>query len=394
MKKSPGENIDDIFREKLRDGENHVEYRESDWEALEERLNRRGKIIPWTWIGRTAAAALILAAALWLFFSPSAPNVQPVSRVNQSHEAPSVSPKAAVPPPGDTGKSMAMNHQPASSGGAVVHKRNENKAAAPSQQKKKQVSQPPIIRQPVDRFQMPIAAPSPVALAGPAGNSRNLSGLLTGGKEAGSPSVKIAPRSSNWDNFALSLIVSSDLNGAGSFQSSSIGGDVGLMITANLVGRWNISAGAIYAKKPYRIDFDRYNPTGGYRFPGRPDQVHADCRVLDLPLNINYDILQKEDSRISLGAGISSYLMLREEYYMKYATNTGWQSNELEIRNQNRHWFSVVNLQVSYERRIGSNLSVGVQPYLKLPVSAIGYGRVKLESAGIAVRFNWGIPAF
>ncbi|HKI47293.1 MAG TPA: hypothetical protein VKA08_18325, partial [Balneolales bacterium] len=111
----------------------------------------------------------------------------------------------------------------------------------------------------------------------------------------------------------------------------------------------------------------------------------------DIPVDVNYTLWGKKGNRIGIGAGLSSYLMLRENYYFHYATSSGQNPKEISIVNQNRHWFSVLNLQLSYERQLSSDLSVGFEPYVKLPLSNIGYEKVKLQSAGLAVVINWRV---
>jgi hypothetical protein len=53
--------------------------------------------------------------------------------------------------------------------------------------------------------------------------------------------------------------------------------------------------------------------------------------------------------------------------------------------------FSIMNLQATYERKINSNVGLSLQPYLKIPLSDIGYSKVKVQTFGVAVGLNWNI---
>jgi hypothetical protein len=81
--------------------------------------------------------------------------------------------------------------------------------------------------------------------------------------------------------------------------------------------------------------------------------------------------------------------MLKEKY--KYR-NTGpdgvEQTTALEINNQNQHIFGVANLSISVDRKVSDKVSIGVQPFLKLPLTGIGYYDYNLRSRGIAVSLS------
>ncbi len=51
--------------------------------------------------------------------------------------------------------------------------------------------------------------------------------------------------------------------------------------------------------------------------------------------------------------------------------------------NQNKHFFSVLDLSVGYQYLMNKQFSLAAQPYVDLPLTGIGAGKVKLNSAGI-----------
>jgi hypothetical protein len=76
--------------------------------------------------------------------------------------------------------------------------------------------------------------------------------------------------------------------------------------------------------------------------------------------------------------------MLREDY--RYLNSD---REDLHLVNENQHWFSVLNLQATYARRLNSRLSIHVQPFVKIPVSDIGQYKVRLQSYGMALGVSW-----
>lgn len=187
--------------------------------------------------------------------------------------------------------------------------------------------------------------------------------------------------------FAISVVASSDLNSVQTFSRNKVGTSAGLILTMGLSKKWSISAGAVYADKPYTASFAQY--TTPYKFAQTPSTVDASCVVLDVPVNIGYQFYQKGKTKLSIGTGLSSYFMLRENYTFNYGGAYPQPASTYNIRNKNQHVFGVLNLNATYQRRVSSKLDIGLQPYVKLPLTNIGYGQVDLKSAGVAASLMW-----
>jgi len=175
--------------------------------------------------------------------------------------------------------------------------------------------------------------------------------------------------------WALSLLVAPAYNGVDHLNNGQIGSDIGLMVTLGLTKKWSLSTGAVYAKKLYDAD---------YSYASYTQKVDADCRVLDIPVNVGYTLLNSGKTRISFGTGISSYIMLREDYRFNNSNR-----EDIHLVNENQHWLSVLNLHANYEFKLSPRISINAQPYMKIPVSDIGYYKVRLESLGLAIGAGW-----
>src|SRR5690606_17509722 len=107
------------------------------------------------------------------------------------------------------------------------------------------------------------------------------------------------------------------------------------------------------------------------------------CRVIDIPLTVNYTWRQRPQSSWFLSAGLSSYVMLSETYLFRYA---GYgDTYQYRIENENRHPLGIGNLSVGYRRQLSPTLSVTVQPFVKVPLTGIGNGNLKLYSTGVTL---------
>jgi hypothetical protein len=188
---------------------------------------------------------------------------------------------------------------------------------------------------------------------------------------------------------ALSFVASPDVNSVKGFSQNKVGTNAGLLLTMGVSRKWSITTGAIYADKPYLTDFANYATP--YKFNINPQSVSASCIVLDIPINVGYQVYNKGANKFSLGTGLSSYFMLRENYTFNYAGEYPGGPATYNIRNRNQHIMGILNLNVTYQREISSKFGVAVQPYYKIPLTGIGYGQVNLKSAGVAVGVTWNI---
>lgn len=189
----------------------------------------------------------------------------------------------------------------------------------------------------------------------------------------------------------LSAMAAPDISTAKSSKSSKISSNVGMLATYALGHKISLTSGAIYAKK-------YYNSTGTttqnnqYSTTTNTWEVDAYCNVLDIPLNVNYKLLNNKKLSVSVNTGLSSYFMLKEKYDFITDQQNGTQKvSTLEINNQNQHLFGIANVSVSFDHHITNSVSVGVQPFAKLPLTGIGYGDASLKSAGVSFSLNIGL---
>jgi hypothetical protein len=111
-------------------------------------------------------------------------------------------------------------------------------------------------------------------------------------------------------------------------------------------------------------------------------KVDAKCMVFEIPVSLRYDFSQKKSHSWFVLGGLSSYIMKSEEYhydYMRY----GIRYYDYRDYTGNKHLFSVLNLSVGLDKKIANRFSFVVNPYVSLPVTGVGEGRIKLFSAGI-----------
>ena len=401
MSKINVDDIDRLFREGLNPEKDHSSIPEGDWSKLKERLHPNEKKIGGIfWLSRLSG----VAAFILLFFAIR--SLLPESRkpvIQQAEVLPKDLPLKEVPNPSpaspkeiktvrktlsESNAMLAQNkplHPQTQANQTIVVPSSEKPTPLIDTVRLENLSTPKVLNEKTAKAEEP-AAPSPDQLKTPEPKRSSADEPLFTADEK--PTVK--PETEHQLRLlSLSILAAPDYNGVNNLNNASLGNDLGLMLTLKFADNWSFSTGGIYARKLYQTGFNNYNPTKNIWSEYYPNSVSADCRVLDIPININYTLLKWKNNTFSLGSGISSYIMLREDYHFTYAEANSNNPKGYSVVNENKHWLSVLNLQASFEQRLNPRLSISLQPYLKIPLTNIGFAGVKLQSLGMAANLNW-----
>jgi hypothetical protein len=205
--------------------------------------------------------------------------------------------------------------------------------------------------------------------------------------------IKTADQKEPSPKFAVRFSYSPDLSTVGLKNLSKPGTAVSLLIEYALFRKLYIQTGVARSSKIYNAKAGEYEwPASWSDQKVLPSSVDGVCKIIEIPLNVRYDITQTERSRWFTSAGASSYYMQNEKYdynydkyvhdkWSNYETSTGW------------YWLSHLNASVGYEYRLSKKLSLIAEPYVRIPVKKVGFGKVDLFTFGtwFSIRYT---PSF
>ena len=200
---------------------------------------------------------------------------------------------------------------------------------------------------------------------------------------------------SNAPRLSLLLLFAPDFSTTSLSSYSGPGTAYGGMVEYSPLNRWSVSAGMIKNDKKYTSAGEYYNPPQGYWKRNTngiiPSTIDGSCAVLEFPLIIRYTMADKGSNRWTAGAGASSYLMQSEAYQYNFedpnpGAKSGWKS-----RGSSRFFFNMINFTIAYEHRLAPGFMVGIEPYVKIPVEAIGWSNLKLFSTGASVTMRYAL---
>lgn len=191
-----------------------------------------------------------------------------------------------------------------------------------------------------------------------------------------------SPKKKKW---YVGVVLGPDFTVAPSFKYGNIGVDAGILLHYYFDPKLFVTTGVIYNKKMYGAAPEDYR-NGSVNLPyDKLKKINASCSMLDIPLNLNYTFLSGKKDRTSATLGLSNYFMLKEKYRYQYEYRD---PKELTILSQQPNYLSVLNAGILYQREVSRQLLLGVQPYVKIPLNGVGYGQVKLYSAGITLQLT------
>jgi hypothetical protein len=407
MNKEQDEELDDLFKKGLGDPVDQASYKEEDWTSLERMLkkHRKPKGIVYLLPVLSSAAALLLLFLAWWSLRPKAAHHYSsghIQAVISQHAKNTGNSGGSTRQPIDhkQNKTLSSNYAENSRVGKVGGKSRSffplssdrtRRDTTGNEQNNTFNRQPDLVLaavsqkeifEPVSMISQPVYPVDIPLVAGP----------VNGLPVTKNDKIKVKPQSTFHPQFAITVLAASDLNGVGSFQQSEVGTNAGLLFSAGVSRKFTITTGAIYSVKPYTTGFGNYHTP--YQFPVDPVNVAADCKMLDIPIDFGYQIYNKHQNKISIGTGLSSYIMLQESYKFNYANQVTAGPANFTVPNSDGYYLAVLNLNATYERQLNSKVGISVQPYLKLPLTNIGYSQARLQTTGVAVGLVWNLNTF
>ena len=187
------------------------------------------------------------------------------------------------------------------------------------------------------------------------------------------------------NSFALSLSAGPDVSAVELSNMGKINLVYGAGISYQLSKRLTLRTGFYIEQKVYDAGVPDYHPPARF-WNYYPDlkYIDADCKIYEVPLIVNYNFSQTPKYNWFGAVGVSSFFMKKEDYNFFSKNPSGQTSyNNYTIDNKNKHYLSSVRLSAGYQRKINNNISILAEPYLNVPLTGVGYGKVKLYSTGI-----------
>ncbi|WP_439584323.1 hypothetical protein [Dyadobacter bucti] len=174
---------------------------------------------------------------------------------------------------------------------------------------------------------------------------------------------------------------------------SKPGSAIFMMAEYSVSNRLYFQLGLVRSKKIYNALAGEYKWPSNWKQNTLPISVDGTCKIYEVPFNLRYDITQKGSYRWFATTGVSSYYMASEKYvynYPPYSTNIKWYDYQVKTG-----WYllSHANVSVGYEYRFLKKLSLIAEPYMRIPMKKVGYGKINLMTTGVWLSLRY-TPVF
>lgn len=189
------------------------------------------------------------------------------------------------------------------------------------------------------------------------------------------------------NNFAVTLSAGPDLSFVNFEDPGRTKVSYGVGLSYTVARKINLRSGFYVAKKIYTAQAGDYHPPA-YYWTNTADiqKINADCNVFEIPLSASYNFGQSKKHNWLVGLGLSSFLMKRETYHYYYKNMQGQPMyKSWTLSNKNNHYFSVLTISGGYQYHLNRHVSLIAEPYFKLPLQGIGFGKIKLNSGGLLI---------
>ncbi|TDH26572.1 hypothetical protein EXU57_10810 [Segetibacter sp. 3557_3] len=198
----------------------------------------------------------------------------------------------------------------------------------------------------------------------------------------------LMPEINKTKRFYAGVLVGTDISFIEFQKVKDPGISIGLVAGYAINKRLAVEASAFLEKKSYfstgeYFDKQRTSIPANYKI----ENVWGKCNMIDISLNGRYNAIVRPQANWFVTAGVSSYIMKKEDYYYTYRYNWQIMQRRLTYRNSTNNFLAMANLGIGYSGKFQGDWQFRVEPYVKLPLTGIGIGNMRLMSAGVNAGF-------
>lgn len=192
----------------------------------------------------------------------------------------------------------------------------------------------------------------------------------------------------------IGILFAPDFTSVNALAGDKPGSTLGLTLDYEVLDHLHLGTGILFSRRNYTArGMDYHVPDDYYRMNGmKPvDFVKGTMNMLEIPINIRYDFSTTPGGTSFFATvGASSYLFGKENCNYYYDFFGGEACRKFQYSNTPNGLFSSVNLSLGVETKISNSVYALIAPYMKLPTSDMGFGKVKMNSVGInfAIRYT------
>lgn len=153
---------------------------------------------------------------------------------------------------------------------------------------------------------------------------------------------------------------------------------------------FSILTGINYAQRTYEAGAGEYNvPLDFWAARIAPTTTMSKLTILEIPLQVRYYPKSYDQSGVYAGIGLSSYVMLNEQYQFYYPEVVPNQKMGMEMNNEYQHWFNVLTFSVGYQYWLKDRVAIKATPSFQMALNGMGNGKMDLYTLSFDLGFTY-----
>lgn len=161
--------------------------------------------------------------------------------------------------------------------------------------------------------------------------------------------------------------------------------EAGVLVGYRINRRLALESGLFYSEKCYYSDAKYFKMSPDPSMPANMVlmDLEGKSNVIEIPLKLRYNFIDKRDKKYFAVAGFSSYLLTKENNNYHAMVNGSENYMEKSYRKNSGYAAATVNVSLGFEHRMVKQSFIRIEPYLQIPIKGIGVGSMPVTSAGI-----------
>ena len=160
----------------------------------------------------------------------------------------------------------------------------------------------------------------------------------------------------------------------------------GLIAGLHLNKKLSVETGLVISDKQYSSSgryFDMSKISASMPAGMKLMQIESRATVLEIPLEIRYNLAGINKGNLFVAGGFSSYIITREMNQYLGKVNGAEETLNGSYPAHQDYFAATANIAAGYEWKAAKGLNLRLEPYLQIPLKTIGMGSMHVVSAGV-----------
>ncbi|HUQ65789.1 MAG TPA: outer membrane beta-barrel protein [Flavitalea sp.] len=196
---------------------------------------------------------------------------------------------------------------------------------------------------------------------------------------------KFGRKSNNKTSLYYGVMAAPDITSIKGQAVKGVGYSAGVIIGYTMNDHWQVEGGAMWSRKKYFTD-GKYFSKEKAQIPAnvKINWLDGGCEMFEFPIAVKYNLSARKN-KFFAGAGLTSYIMKKEDYDFSAVYGAGGYDYEgyKMYKRSGDHLFANVQLSAGYKYLLTSKMNIRLEPYLKIPLKKIGIGDMPVTSTGL-----------